>query len=281
MLEAKRYLICTSPRTGSTLLSRALRVTGRFGMQSPQGPGGSAELLVQYWNQRYRHVDWSLKSPRDVLEDCWRTSRTPNGVEGFKIMWHDLERLCALARASGCHPNVEVSRPETYLPDDAALILLLRRDRVGQAVSWVKANQSASWNSTKTSNRKPLRYNYLMLRAAVDRANQEERRWRDWFARLGRPLPLYDYEDLLRDIQAPVDDLAAQLGVEPPAVSIAAAGVEKQSDAVNDEWRRRYERDASSALRRANAIAASVAQPEPWTRLLTRWRERRRTGSAA
>lgn len=66
------------------------------------------------------------------MSACLQASRTPNGVAGFKAMWHDL--------------STKKITPNQW-PDDAIPVRLTRRDRDRQAVSWAKAEQSGDRKS--------------------------------------------------------------------------------------------------------------------------------------
>ncbi|MBM3901028.1 MAG: hypothetical protein FJ379_02890 [Verrucomicrobia bacterium] len=91
-----RYLVCSVPRSGSTLFCHLLRSTRCLGMQPFDG--GRFEYLVPYLRGRFRQVDWSSTGLVDFLEIPFGSSATSNGVMGFKVMWDLFDQLLETAR---------------------------------------------------------------------------------------------------------------------------------------------------------------------------------------
>ena len=276
-MTPRKYLICTSPRSGSTLFSMVLRDTGELGMQLADDV---TEPLARLRLSYFEGVDWSRDGVADLLERCWNESRSNNGVAGYKLMWHDVTQAVEAARRSGHHRELRLDRPGDYVPKDTHYLLLLRRDTLRQAISWAKALQSAAWSSLEEG-RASYRYDYLLIRRCLLQVRHQTDSWRRWFHQLGVEPDVYYYEDFVRDIQTPVSALSERLGVPAPRVSLKEAPLRKQGDAVNDEWRARFERDQETLFGSIRAVAASVTRPDPWGRLLLDWRERWRRREAA
>src|SRR3954468_893216 len=167
----RSYLVCATPRSGSTLLCRALAQTGVAGRPEeyfearrdtgrPPAPRdyfagaegiGLDALLGREHPQPPAPEYSSLAGVGDYGEHIARTlerGTTPNGVFGAKIMWGHLDDLSALV---GAEPPELFDRlgpergheraPSPYM----RYVWVSRRDRVRQAVSLWKALQTQAW----------------------------------------------------------------------------------------------------------------------------------------
>lgn len=263
-----RYLVCTTPRSGSTYLCHLLGRTGALGMQPYD------ERRFEYCK---RFVQQGGPSARDgrlvtVFEDAFVESATPNGVAGFKVMWEHLDRVIAALAHSGAGSRAELER---RLASETRFIRLRRRDELSQAVSWNRALQSDGWHylaEQKFEGR--YVYDFPGIALGIRRVRRAERAWRRFFERAGvEPLTLY-YEDYLEDVPGAVQRIAAYLGVELAAPVDASPGTLRiQRDERNAEWARRYREDARTPLRAALAVLRAVGSRE--------WRESYRTRRAS
>ncbi len=269
-----RYLVCSVPRSGSTLFCHLLRSTGRLGMQPFDG--GRFEYLVPYLRGRFKQVDWSSTGLFDLLEIPFGSSATSNGVMGFKVMWDQFDRLLETARTRGRDRGMSRTEAESRLASRTRFVWLRRRDGVRQAVSWAKALQSNAWNSrVQREFRGRYLYDFPGITLALRRIHAAEAAWQGFFDRWGvTPLTLY-YEDYLVDRDAAVRSVAEGLGVAPvPVLDLQADPIEVQSDGVNLEWERRYREDSRSALTSVRAMAVAVASPAWWSTYAGRLRHR-------
>jgi LPS sulfotransferase NodH len=116
---------------------------------------------------------------------------------------------------------------------------MTREDRLAQAVSWWKAMTTGKWTDGRPVTGEP-RFDADGIVARLRRIEEHTEAWRGWFAANGvEPLPV-TYERLAADPSAEARRVLAFLGVEvPPDLQIAAV-TERQADAVNEDWIRRY-----------------------------------------
>src|SRR5690348_3164375 len=82
------YIICTSPRSGSTLLCRGLANTGKAGTPDEyfERPGEN----MAYWMCRF-----GVRDQSQFVNQVVEATSTPNGVFGVKLHWtayHDMHR---------------------------------------------------------------------------------------------------------------------------------------------------------------------------------------------
>lgn len=130
-------VILTTPRSGSSWLSSLCRSTGRLGQPR--------EWLTSLVRPASPHrIDLPPTGPDRA--DAFRAALalaagTPNGAVGVKIITSVWEELPAALHAWG----IGDGRSDTWLArlfPRAAVLVLRRRDRVGQAISWWRAVQT-------------------------------------------------------------------------------------------------------------------------------------------
>ena len=216
-MSFRGYALCAAPRSGTNYLCQLLAATGVLGRPLEYFNGESRRLL-----------DWPdyPDDPQLQLKAVLERGATPNGVYGLKVFAFQAD-LAA-----------ETEWP-TALPG-LRFVWLRRRDRLGQAISWLRADQTRSYRSTVAASGEPAYDGRLIYRRLRD-VVREEARWALYFARIGAaPLEL-SYETVAASPQAAVDAIAALVGVDPPpAADPAKVDVRPQRDALSEAWRARF-----------------------------------------
>ena len=228
------YVIASTPRTGSNLLSRALWDTGRAGAPKEYlNPMQLRDWEVRLGSplSRLRHLP--LRGPLLVLVHRWdrprlaahldrvRARRTSNGWFGLKLHHHHLRRWDLGDALEG-----------------ARWVHLRREDRVAQAVSWARALQTGQWAAHQRP-WLPPRYDRRWVDGALRRIEEGEAGWARYFAsRRIEPLSL-TYEQVTSDLGGAVRAVLRHLGVTE-VVAAPPAGLTRQADALSEEWARRY-----------------------------------------
>jgi trehalose 2-sulfotransferase len=212
------YAICTAPRSGSNLLCQWLTSTNQLGhpLEYFNGPARRELDHPNYPDDPGAQVRWIMGE-----------SPTPNGIYGVKLF----SGHCSLVSpVAGQIPVLPVS----------AYVYLERRDRLGQAISWVRALQTRQYRSTQ-----PLRggisYDGTAIRDRLAAIDGEYALWSEFFAQHKiRPLRLF-YEECVQHPQDAVDRIAAHVGLDSRALIVASnIDLEIQRDAISDEWRTRH-----------------------------------------
>jgi LPS sulfotransferase NodH len=263
----RSYLICAVPRSGSYLLCEGLRNTGVAGRPTEYFSSGYQE----YWSPR-----WGTPAFSDYMRRAVQEGTTPNGVCGVKTHAPQFDHFAR--QASGRMPVPHGLRPALlaeWFPD-LRYVRLRRRDKVRQAVSYVKAIQSNIWWDAD----KPpapydaprpdaVRFDYLLIEASMRRLAEEDDRWSRYFASTGIvPLTL-DYEDLCADPDLAVRTVLEFLEIDlPSGYRPPAPTFRQQADAQTERWTARF-----AALRRqAPPVATTAATSErPTIRPVREW----------
>jgi LPS sulfotransferase NodH len=92
-------VICTAPRTGSSLLGEALTSTGCAGR--PREYFDIHKRNEQNWIDQFK-----IAQDKDYLEKVITAGTTSNGVFGLKLHWHQIHALSAKFASAfwACNP---------------------------------------------------------------------------------------------------------------------------------------------------------------------------------
>jgi LPS sulfotransferase NodH len=227
---SRGYMICATPRTGSTFLCSLLTATKVLG--SPKSYFREPDELT--WARRFglrtegpRVLDYRLfcRAVRDV-------ARTPNGTFGARLMWGAFPRI---------RQGLEIPPHQSDLGMLHALfgplcfVHLHRRDVVAQAVSWARAEQTGFWQHGDDVQRTPEPDLDQMVQL-VRTIREHNDAWRSWFE--DNEVEPYElaYEDLVSSPDLVVRRIADRVGVAAPLEKHLAGLPRRQSDHVNEEW---------------------------------------------
>jgi trehalose 2-sulfotransferase len=212
------YAICTTPRSGSSILAEMLSATGRLGnpRESFNRFGSlSRELYGGRWDIEERFTDIMTRGA------------TPNGVYALKVFTHQHDEVAKLEKWTARLPEMRH-------------VVLRRGDMLAQAISWARARQTGSFSSAQPEKAAP-EYSARQIRKRLRLILESNARWDAYFAANGlKPLRL-QYEDVIRDPQAAIDAIAALMGVSGPCrYDAATLKHERQADSINAQWRERF-----------------------------------------
>jgi LPS sulfotransferase NodH len=214
------YLVCSIPRSGSTLLCDLLAATGVAGAP------------IEVFHPDFMRVlarRWGTETTEAYVGQLLARKTGPNGVFGAKAHWAQY------------HPLFGEADPRTVLPN-LRVILMSRRDRLRQAVSWVRALQTLRWHSGgRERSEREASYDPAHISRKVDRIGREEDAWRGLFERHGIESHLVVYEELVADQSGTVSDALEFIGVEPRSdLRALPPPLERQADALSEQWVERY-----------------------------------------
>ena len=222
---ASTLVLCATPRSGSTMLSRLLASSGLV---------GRAEELF--------HQDVLPPSARTrpgayLAGRARQTGR--NGVLGLKLHWYQAQ-IClgVLSGLRGAAGLSDRELLEACFPRPRFL-WLERRDVVAQGVSAWKLKTTGIWLSGRPARSEPW-FDFEAIRESIAILDEQARAWGEWFAANEiDPLPLV-YEDVVADPTAAVRAVLDFLGVAVPDELSVELATRRQADALSEEWIRRY-----------------------------------------
>ncbi|HEY6542222.1 MAG TPA: Stf0 family sulfotransferase, partial [Ktedonobacteraceae bacterium] len=187
------YLVCGTPRSGSSLLCEALANTGIAGRPEEYFQP-SNEIM---WKERWRTSTYAEYLSR-TIEQC----TTPNGVCGVKMMWgyfdHFLHNVHQMPdykkRKVPIHKTLQGIFPNLHY------IWIKRHDTLRQAVSHAKATQTNLWvvrgESSCPTTHKP-EFSFMQIDFMAQEIKAHNAAWRRFFIENGiQPLVIF-YEDFV------------------------------------------------------------------------------------
>lgn len=244
----RSLVICSHPRSGSTLLGEAVHFAGGLGCPLEYLHRGFRPTLADRWGAP------DLDSYVTAMHQ-WRTD--PSGTFSIKLFWQDVEEV-AHERAPDRFPPPHTLSPDAC--DDATyrayhdlladilpaprFVLLERRDTLRQAVSAMIASQTGLWRAIPGVGRSEARgtaeYDYDRILALVSFGRDSADHWTRYFQAIGATPRRVAYEDLVRDYAATVGTLLADLGRPGEA---PAQRMRRQSDEVGEAMVLRFLRE--------------------------------------
>jgi LPS sulfotransferase NodH len=253
------YLVCATPRSGSTLLCETLRKTGVAGnpleffeavpetgvprrpvdyLQGVEDPDSLALVAGAPPHTAPPYSDLrGLDGYEQHLERVHAWGTTPNGVFGAKIMWAHLQDLGRQLGASDLHDLVD------SVFGAPRFVWVRRADTVRQAVSLWRAMQTQSWRAENETATGEPRYSYAALRHLVELLAAHDAAWERFLAPVaGRVLAL-TYEEIAADVAGALGRTLAHIGVECTELRDLPV-MRRQADERSDAWAERYARDA-------------------------------------
>jgi LPS sulfotransferase NodH len=245
------YLICTSPRSGSTLLCKGLAKTGRAG--APAEFFDHRAEVTAYWMYRFKISDES-----EFTDGIVEATSTPNGIFGTKLHWTtypDMHR----ALGDSLTPQVADVRHRSlnellHVKFSAVrYVWLRRRNKVAQGISHFRAARSDLWEIPRghlceTSGADDsVEFNFRMIDYCVAGANEYDWEWENHFMRHGlTPMQLV-YEDLVASYDPTLRKVLDFLDVPHRDLPEAEPQLERIADAKSLEWEKKY-RDIKAGI---------------------------------
>jgi len=174
MQPDRSYLVCATPRSGSTLVCHALEETGVAGRPEeyfealrhsgrPRRPeeyflGVEDQSIRDHLGERSVGSDpqprsplWSRAAYDRYLEWAFETGTTDNGVFGAKLMWGYFGEFVSLLRNIPACRDVPLAELMRAVFPDLTFVRVVRANKVRQAVSLWKAVQTATWREDQAS----------------------------------------------------------------------------------------------------------------------------------
>lgn len=242
MAKYDSYVICTSPRSGSTLLCSLLAATGIAGHPASY----FHELSIAGWLEDLDMAQDDTATDSEALASIFRTviarGSRGTGLFGLRLQRHSFDFFTR--QLAVLHPAKARDAARLHAAFGRTLYVhLTRGDKIAQAVSYMKAEQSGLWHMAPDGSelerlsppREPV-YDSDALQACFRMMTAYDREWADWFESEGiHPLRI-SYEALAAEPAEILSQLLDQLGLDPKVAAQVAPGVRKLADASSRDW---------------------------------------------
>lgn len=213
----RTYLIATTPRCGSHLLGHALATTGHFGVPLEYLNG----MNVKAWRRRF-----GVKNDRAVFAAIVRHRTSASGWFGVKAHWSQFAK--------------RRDRFPAPLGPICKTLFIYRRDLLGQAVSFLRAQQTGQWISGAPA-RGEARFDYDGIVDCAASVRRQNARWNAFFAELEAvPVQRVVYEDLIDMPAQTLETVARFLDPDCPVVPSVSDRTQRQSDGLSGDWRKHF-----------------------------------------
>jgi len=247
MKPTSSYLICSAPRTGSTLLAEALAKTGVAG--KPREYFDIHERNERHWMERLQITD-----DAEYLEKVIEAGTTPNGVFGAKVHWHQLQVLTDKLRKGRAQTDGTLSSTLSAALPALRYIWIRRRNKVAQAISYYRASQTDQWRrQPSTAPDRPAaahlcEFDFHEIDRLVGLVEEFDAQWQRYFSeREISPLVLV-YEEFIADYEGTVRRAMDYLEVGGMLAPIPAPPLLQQADEISAEWEETYRRMKHDAV---------------------------------
>ncbi|WP_051329327.1 Stf0 family sulfotransferase [Geminicoccus roseus] len=265
MTSCASYMICTSPRSGSTLLCRMLAATAVA--------GAPASLFfrpsLQDWMTRLGVDPGTAATEPElvavILRAAIRKGRSGTPIFGLRQqrLGFDflLEKLATLyaAEASDRERIARAFGPTLF-------IHLARADKVAQAVSHLKAQQTGLWHVAsdgseleRTAPHRAPDYDYGRIKDCVQTMTAYDRGWNRWFTQQGIEPVRICYDQLSESPIGTLRHLLDRLGLDRRAADRVEPELRKMADPVSRDWIARFRAEAALDGPRETACACSAS----------------------
>ena len=249
----RTLLLCTHPRSGSTLLGEALYFAGGLGCPLEYFHAGFRPSFARRWNA----PDY------DGLSAAVRRHRTsPGGTLGVKLFWRDIEEIArdadpALEHFANVPPSeapagyyATLAKHVARLFPNPQFIHLWREDRLRQAVSAVLAVETGRWRSIPGATREDASatapFDADRIERIMSYSDFCHGHFRNLFAAMAATPHTLCYEALTADYGTSVRTVLRHLGSDAEP---RAPRMRRQADEASEAMVLRYLRERAESVR--------------------------------
>lgn len=244
----KGYIVLTEVRSGSNWLTSLANSTGTM--------GNSGEWLGY---ERLPKPYYRYKA-NELYDYIMRKSRTENDRFAIKMFPRHIQ---SLQRDFGFDFVLKCLKEH-----DVKIVVLVRRDRLGQAISSVRARQTGQWRSTINTGKSAV-YDYHSICERYFHLGASTTFWQDYLKINQIPHETVYYEDLLPDPAPFLNSLVKFLDVPQPDNWETKLAI--QRDKTTDDWRARFDAEfAQKGIVHGYALKSWIRFPRSRFRLEVR-----------
>ena len=247
------YILCSNPRSGTTLLCDMLRQTGVAGKPDSFFRQKSLLEWCASWRVAGPINPKDLEFTRRYFNAMRKEGRGGTNVFGLRLMGPDLEDAQMWLRR--LYPGQHSDHARfTAAFGPLRYIHLSRHDKLAEAVSYTRAEQTGLWHSKpdgsdleRIAPTASEGYDAAALTARMNALIEFDAAWSCWFEAEGiRPLRI-SYEALADDPQAVLGEVLNHIGQNPNLSAQIQPGVRKLADETSAAWIARYRAEHPNA----------------------------------
>lgn len=245
-VQTTSYIICATPRSGSTLLCDLLHDTGVAG--NPHSFFRREDFAE--WAEEF-NVSVAEWRDHQVFDQSYLDAVVNHGTAdtrlfGMRVMWESLRDLSTrLETLFPGHTNDNTRFQSAFgLP---VYLHLSRDDKIAQAVSRWKAQETGLWHIDADGNERERikagqtpSYNGKELARLVTELEDHDAAWTRWFIRQGVVPVSITYEMLSSDPQTTLALILSALGQDETIAETVKPRTARLADKESREWADRF-----------------------------------------
>lgn len=202
MSSYESYIICATPRSGSTLLCDLMHATGVAGRPDSFFQRGFYSWWAEHLGLPYPSCGLEAEFQREYLTSVIDYGTNGTTIFGMRLMWESVTELSnGLAVHFPSLPNDKARLEAAF--GKSLYIHLSRENKIEQAISLYRATESGLWHRfadgterERLKSGKEPTYNAIELSKFYSKLEKQDNSWVSWFAEQDvEPLCL-TYEDL-------------------------------------------------------------------------------------
>ena len=244
--KIQSYVICTTPRSGSTMLCKLLAATKIAG-----NPGSHFhEPSISAWLSYYHLEGQSFSSDQDkasaVFAAALELGKGETDVFGLRLQRDSFafftDQLMLL------HPTFASDRERIEAAFGTnKFIYLKREDYLDQAISRLRAQETGLWHlkadGSDLERMQPEHtggYDRQKIEAYVQQSIAQNEEWTRWFAEEAIAPLVITYAELSKHPHAALSRVLAHIGLDKSVADTVPVQTRKLADDTNLAWRARF-----------------------------------------
>lgn len=236
------YVLCGTPRTGSTLLCSLLESTGVAGRPQSYFRHADLDTWATTWDlPRTPDGSWSFT---DYLYAARTAGQSANGVFAVRVMWGTMAEVVGRLRDLYADHAGADRDLLTRAFGNTRFIYLRRRDVVAQAVSRARAEQTNVWHLSGDAPPVPPapvpRYDFVQIHTYTQEIEADTTAWTEWFRTNDVQPHSVWYEDVATAPVTVIQAILAFLRLEMRPDARITASNQRLADGISTEWIARY-----------------------------------------
>jgi len=254
-MSAPRFsslVICTTPRSGSTFLCRLLAATGRAGNPESWFHSPSLSDWLSYYDLNAAPFHDQAETLKAVFAAAIERGTADTGVFGLRMQRSSFDYFAEqLAHLFPGHNTDKDRIASAFGP--ALFVHLTREDKLAQAVSLVRAEQSGLWHRAASGrelerlspHQDPV-YDPGAIAGHLRRLRALEVRWDEWFRDQGISPLRVTYDTLTKDPQRVAGLITNHIWRGKSGIGAIPVPTAKLADQLSVDWARRFTREQSA-----------------------------------
>lgn len=250
MLHFRSYVICTSPRSGSTLLCKLLQEVGTAGFPGSHFHAPSLEAWLGYYGLNGAEFTNTQEALKAVVKSARKRGMRKSSVFGLRMQGHSFKYF--LGQLHSLYPTLESDKERIEAAFGRSLFVhLTRENKLDQAISYVRATQSGLWHRAadgteleRLSKGQDPVFDRATISAQLEASKCMDAAWTDWFATENITPLRVSYSELSAAPYETCNRVLSALGLDRVDDTRRQPPVAKLADRVNREWAERYLSDA-------------------------------------